>query len=137
MFASAVRVCTLLCAIGLFVSGGASADDKVELKVGDKAPAFETRTDADARTIARAVADSPLVKTAIFGADPNWGRIVSAAGYAGVAFDEAQLDRYEALLDRPDPDIFDWLTGRCAPPPECDHDVTRLLLAFRYTPRPT
>ena len=38
-----------------------------------------------ARAIARAVADSPLVKTAIHGADPNWGRIVSAAGYAGVA----------------------------------------------------
>ena len=37
----------------------------------------------EARTIARAVADSPLVKTAIHGADPNWGRIVSAAGYAG------------------------------------------------------
>jgi glutamate N-acetyltransferase/amino-acid N-acetyltransferase len=45
----------------------------------------------DARTIARAVADSPLVKTAIHGADPNWGRIVSAAGYSGVAFDEDQL----------------------------------------------
>ena len=52
-------------------------------------------------------------------------------------FDEAQLDRYEALLDTPDPDIFDWLAGRCAPPPECDHDVTRMLLAFKYTPRPT
>jgi glutamate N-acetyltransferase / amino-acid N-acetyltransferase len=45
----------------------------------------------DARTIARAVADSPLVKTAIHGADPNWGRIVSAAGYSGVSFDEEQL----------------------------------------------
>lgn len=45
----------------------------------------------DARAIARAVADSPLVKTAIHGADPNWGRIVSAAGYAGVRFDEAAL----------------------------------------------
>ncbi|HTZ35996.1 MAG TPA: succinate dehydrogenase assembly factor 2 [Stellaceae bacterium] len=52
-------------------------------------------------------------------------------------FDAAQLDRYEALLDLPDPDIFDWLTGRCAPPPEHDHDVTRMLLAFKYTPRPT
>ena len=52
-------------------------------------------------------------------------------------FDEAQLDRYEALLDQPDPDIFDWLAGRCAPPPECAHDVTQMLLAFRYTPRPT
>jgi glutamate N-acetyltransferase/amino-acid N-acetyltransferase len=45
----------------------------------------------EARTIARAVADSPLVKTAIHGADPNWGRIVSAAGYAGVPFDETEL----------------------------------------------
>jgi glutamate N-acetyltransferase / amino-acid N-acetyltransferase len=45
----------------------------------------------EARAIARAVADSPLVKTAIHGADPNWGRIVSAAGYAGVPFEEEQL----------------------------------------------
>ncbi|MFI5455356.1 MAG: bifunctional glutamate N-acetyltransferase/amino-acid acetyltransferase ArgJ [Isosphaerales bacterium] len=45
----------------------------------------------DARAIARAVADSPLVKTAIHGADPNWGRIVSAAGYAGVSFREEEL----------------------------------------------
>jgi glutamate N-acetyltransferase/amino-acid N-acetyltransferase len=45
----------------------------------------------DARSIARAVADSPLVKTAIHGADPNWGRIVSAAGYAGVPFREENL----------------------------------------------
>jgi glutamate N-acetyltransferase/amino-acid N-acetyltransferase len=44
-----------------------------------------------ARAIARAVADSPLVKTAIHGADPNWGRIVSAAGYAGIAFQEEEL----------------------------------------------
>jgi glutamate N-acetyltransferase / amino-acid N-acetyltransferase len=49
------------------------------------------RTEADARAIARCVAESPLVKTAIHGADPNWGRIVSAAGYAGVAFDEREL----------------------------------------------
>ena len=52
-------------------------------------------------------------------------------------FDAAQLDRYEALLDMPDPDIFDWLMGRCTPPAECDHDVTRMLLAFKSTPRPT
>ena len=52
-------------------------------------------------------------------------------------FDEAQLDRYEALLDRPDPEIFDWLAGREPPPADCDHDVTRMLLAFRYTPGPT
>jgi glutamate N-acetyltransferase/amino-acid N-acetyltransferase len=44
-----------------------------------------------ARKIAKAVADSPLVKTAIAGADPNWGRMVSAAGYAGVRFDPARV----------------------------------------------
>ena len=50
-----------------------------------------TRTDAEARTIAKAVAESALVKTAVFGADPNWGRVVSAAGYCGVAFEEREL----------------------------------------------
>lgn len=45
----------------------------------------------EARNIARAVADSALVKTAIHGADPNWGRIVSAAGYAGVDFHESEM----------------------------------------------
>jgi glutamate N-acetyltransferase / amino-acid N-acetyltransferase len=49
------------------------------------------RTRDEARQIARTVADSPLVKTAIHGADPNWGRIVSAAGYSGVAFDPNKL----------------------------------------------
>jgi glutamate N-acetyltransferase/amino-acid N-acetyltransferase len=49
------------------------------------------RDDAEARQVAKAVADSALVKTAVFGADPNWGRIVSAAGYAGVAFAEEDL----------------------------------------------
>ena len=42
-----------------------------------------------AHQIAKTVANSPLVKTAIAGADPNWGRIVSAAGYSGVPFDPA------------------------------------------------
>lgn len=42
---------------------------------------------AAALAIAKTVANSPLVKTAIHGADPNWGRIVSAAGYAEVSFD--------------------------------------------------
>jgi glutamate N-acetyltransferase / amino-acid N-acetyltransferase len=50
-----------------------------------------TRTREDALRIARAIADSPLVKTAIAGGDPNWGRIISAAGYAGVPFREDDL----------------------------------------------
>jgi glutamate N-acetyltransferase/amino-acid N-acetyltransferase len=45
------------------------------------------KTRDDAKRIARRVAEDVLVKTAIFGADPNWGRIVSAAGTAGVPFD--------------------------------------------------
>ena len=50
-------------------------------------------------------------------------------------FDEAQLDRFETLLDCTDADIFDWVSGRAALPPEHNHDVTRLLLSFsRATP---
>lgn len=49
------------------------------------------RDDQEARQVARTIANSALVKTAIFGADPNWGRIVSAAGYSGVAFEEPHL----------------------------------------------
>lgn len=47
--------------------------------------------DEMAATIARSIANSPLVKTAIAGSDPNWGRIICAAGYAGVAFDPAKV----------------------------------------------
>jgi glutamate N-acetyltransferase/amino-acid N-acetyltransferase len=47
--------------------------------------------DAAARTIARTVAGSSLVKSAMFGNDPNWGRIAAAAGRAGVAFDPTRF----------------------------------------------
>jgi antitoxin CptB len=47
-------------------------------------------------------------------------------------FDAARLDDFEALLEIPDAELFDWLTGRAVPPPERDTEVTRLLLAFRY-----
>ncbi|MEX2188880.1 MAG: bifunctional glutamate N-acetyltransferase/amino-acid acetyltransferase ArgJ [Pirellulales bacterium] len=50
------------------------------------------RTRDDAHAIAKSVADSPLVKTAIAGADPNWGRIVSAVGYADVDFDPLGIE---------------------------------------------
>lgn len=50
------------------------------------------KTETDARQVARAIANSPLVKTAIAGSDPNWGRIISAAGYSGVAFDPSRID---------------------------------------------
>jgi glutamate N-acetyltransferase / amino-acid N-acetyltransferase len=65
---------------------------------------------ASARKIAKTIADSALVKTAIAGADPNWGRIVSAAGYAGVPLDPDALSlRINGFLlfDRGVPVDFD------------------------------
>jgi glutamate N-acetyltransferase/amino-acid N-acetyltransferase len=49
-------------------------------------------SDSAAAAIARAISNSPLVKTAIAGSDPNWGRIISAAGNAGVNFDSTLVD---------------------------------------------
>jgi len=49
------------------------------------------RTDAEATQIARSIAHSPLCKTAWSSGDPNWGRLIAAAGYAGVAFDPATV----------------------------------------------
>jgi glutamate N-acetyltransferase/amino-acid N-acetyltransferase len=76
------RVCEPL-AIGV-VRGGEGATKLVTIEVSGG------RTDAEAKQAARAVANSPLVKTAIHGADPNWGRLVAVMGRAGVGFD---LDR--------------------------------------------
>ena len=47
------------------------------------------------------------------------------------AMSPAQLDRYAALLENSDPDIYDWLTDRAAPPPAADTDVLELLRRFR------
>jgi glutamate N-acetyltransferase / amino-acid N-acetyltransferase len=50
------------------------------------------RTDGDAQLVARRIATSPLVKTALHGADPNWGRIMCAVGNAGVDIDPRRID---------------------------------------------
>lgn len=50
------------------------------------------KTNAGAARIARAIANSPLVKTAIAGSDANWGRILCAAGYSGAAFEPSDVD---------------------------------------------
>ncbi len=50
--------------------------------------------------------------------------------------DDAQLARYETLLEESDSVLFDWITGRVAPPPEHDTDIMRLLIDFRFRPRP-
>lgn len=54
------------------------------------------QSESDADQVARTIAASALVKTAITGADPNWGRIVSAAGYAGV---EMTIEQTDLLLN--------------------------------------
>ena len=50
------------------------------------------RTASEAERIARSVANSPLVKTAFFGEDANWGRILCAAGYSGAPIDPEKVD---------------------------------------------
>jgi len=52
------------------------------------------RNEDEAERIARSIANSPLVKTAVAGSDANWGRILSAAGNSGVVFDPAKVDIY-------------------------------------------
>ena len=53
-----------------------------------------------ARKIARTVSDSSLVKTAFFGRDPNWGRIVAAAGRAGIDYDPDKVDLFVGTSKR-------------------------------------
>jgi antitoxin CptB len=48
------------------------------------------------------------------------------------SFDDAQLDRFEALLLESDPDLYNWMIGRADPPEELDHDVIKLLRDFKY-----
>ena len=50
------------------------------------------RSDAEASQVAKAIGNSMLVKTAWAGADPNWGRVLAAVGYSGVAIDPAKVD---------------------------------------------
>ncbi len=70
------------------VKDGEGATKLVEIRVSGAS------TDADARRIADTVANSNLVKTAFFGEDANWGRILAAAGRAGVDFDPELVDLF-------------------------------------------
>jgi glutamate N-acetyltransferase/amino-acid N-acetyltransferase len=60
-------------------------------------------SDADARLAAKAVANSPLVKTAFYGGDANWGRILAAVGYSGAAVDPARAGLWIAAGADADP----------------------------------
>jgi glutamate N-acetyltransferase/amino-acid N-acetyltransferase len=78
------RLCTYLAKE--IARDGEGATKLVEIVVRGAA------TEAGAQRIARTVAESPLVKTALFGCDPNWGRLLMAAGRAGVPFDPTRID---------------------------------------------
>jgi len=75
-------------ALGI-VRGGEGATKLITVTVTGAA------TRSDARRAAKAIANSPLVKTAIHGGDPNWGRLIAVAGRAGVAF---QLSRAAVVI---------------------------------------
>jgi len=103
---------------------GEGATKLVEIKV--------TGTD-NPKKIARTIGDSPLVKTAMFGCDPNWGRILMAAGRAGVPFSPADVrlsliaaDEEHLLFEEGAPASFD--AKRVSSALKSDHVVIDLRL---------
>jgi glutamate N-acetyltransferase/amino-acid N-acetyltransferase len=79
-FVDALSAVCLELALGI-VRGGEGATKLVTVVVTGAA------SDSDARRAAKAIANSLLVKTALHGGDPNWGRLIAVAGRAGVAFE--------------------------------------------------
>jgi len=84
-FAGALRELLLDLAL-MIVRDGEGATRVVRILVAG------ARNDRDAESAARAVATSPLVKTAVFGADLNWGRVIAAVGRSGAAVDPARAE---------------------------------------------
>ena len=80
VFAHALETVCLRLALGI-VRGGEGATKLITITVTGAA------STAEARKAAKAIANSPLVKTAVHGGDPNWGRLVAVSGRAGVEFD--------------------------------------------------
>ncbi|MFC0187691.1 bifunctional ornithine acetyltransferase/N-acetylglutamate synthase [Fictibacillus aquaticus] len=72
----------------MIAKDGEGATKLIETKVTG------TATDEDARKIAKTIVGSPLVKTAVFGCDANWGRVMAAVGYSGVPIDIGSLEIY-------------------------------------------
>ena len=84
-FAGALtQVCTSLAR--QIVADGEGVTHVVELRIAGAA------SDADALKVAKAIAHSPLVKTAWSGCDPNWGRLAAAIGYSGAEIDPERID---------------------------------------------
>lgn len=79
-------VCSTMAEMIIRGAEGATKFIKVNVK--------RAKSTKDAKKVAYAIATSPLVKTAIYGEDPNWGRIAAAIGKSGVDFNPAKLDIY-------------------------------------------
>lgn len=69
----------------MIAKDGEGATRMIEVRVSG------ARTEEDARAAAKTIVRSPLVKTAIYGKDPNWGRVVAAAGYSGAEVDQNRI----------------------------------------------
>ncbi len=92
----------------LIVSDGEGASKFIEYKVS------KARSGEIARKLVRAISDSTLVKTAMFGRDPNWGRIIAACGNAGINFNYKKVnlfvgdkDKFVQVLEKGQPIDFD------------------------------
>lgn len=113
-FVEALRAVCEPLAVGI-VRGGEGATKLITVHVRGAA------SDPDARRAARAIANSPLVKTAVHGGDPNWGRLVAVAGRSGAAFSlsgagvrigPVVLFRDGTPFDDRAPEAADYLRGR-------------------------
>jgi len=86
----------------------------------------------EAKKIVRTILSSNLVKTAVYGSDPNWGRIIASAGYSGVEFDPNLVDLYLESIDG-DERIALMLKGE---PVEFDESKAKMIMSrdeFRFT----
>jgi glutamate N-acetyltransferase/amino-acid N-acetyltransferase len=116
-FVRGLRTVCLELALGI-VRGGEGATKLVTVKVGGAA------SNGDARRAAKAIANSLLVKTAIHGGDPNWGRLIAVAGRAGVQF---ELSRASVAIGP----VVLFQNGR--PHDECAPDAARYLKGHDIT----
>jgi glutamate N-acetyltransferase/amino-acid N-acetyltransferase len=82
--AAVTQVCADLARQLISDAEGAQHDIEIEIRSAASVP--------DALEVARAIARNNLFKCAVFGGDPNWGRVLAAVGTTGAAFDPAQLD---------------------------------------------
>ena len=100
--AALTQVCTQLSKA--IARDGEGATKLIEITVSG------ATTVEDADQVAKTIATSPLVKTAIFGADPNWGRVLMAAGRSGIELNLARISLWLGhvlLVQRGEPQSFD------------------------------